>query len=326
VQEAARTLRLREHTVILMSGAALQDEQIRVAHNIASATGARIMAPTFNARIARGRGRPLLEIVPYPVDDAVALLKDVKHLILVGTTEPVAFFAYPGKPGIMSPPDAKSHVLARADQDLPDALQRLADELDCPDAAIPEYRSNAALPSGALTVQTAGQTLAALLPDDAIIIDEAITSRGPFFAATKTAAAHDWVQVPGGAIGGGLPLATGAAIGAPGRRVIVLEGDGSAMYTIQGLWTQARENLDVTTIILSNRTYAILFLELKNVGAAAGHASRDLFAIDRPKLDWVKLANAQGVEAAVADSVERFADLLQHANGRRGPFVIELTL
>jgi acetolactate synthase-1/2/3 large subunit len=326
VREAARTLRLREHTVILMSGAALRDEQIRIAHNIASATGARIMAPTFNARIARGRGRPLLEIVPYPVDDAVALLKDVKHLILVGTAEPVAFFAYPGKPGIMSPPDARSHVLARADQDLPDALQRLARELECADAPIPEYRSNAAPASGALTVQTAAATFAALLPDNAIIIDEAITSRGPFFAATKTAAAHDWVQVPGGAIGGGLPLATGAAIGAPGRRVIVLQGDGSAMYTIQGLWTQARENLDVTTIILSNRTYAILFHELKNVGAEAGHASRDLFAIDRPKLDWVKLANAQGVEAAVADSIERFADLLKHANGRRGPFVIELTL
>jgi len=326
IHESARTLRLREPTVILISGTALQDESLRIAHNIASATGARIMAPTFNARLARGRGRPLLEIVPYPVDDAVALLKDVKHLILVGTTEPVAFFAYPGKPGIMSPPDAKSHVLARADQDLPDALQRLADELDCPDAAIPEYRSNAAPASGALNVQTAAAALAALLPDNAIIIDEAITSRGPFFAATKTAAAHDWVQVPGGAIGGGLPLATGAAIGAPGRRVIVLQGDGSAMYTIQGLWTQARENLDVTTIILSNRTYAILFKELENVGAAAGHASRDLFAIDRPKLDWTKLANAQGVEAAVADSVERFADLLTHANGRRGPFVIELTL
>jgi acetolactate synthase-1/2/3 large subunit len=134
------------------------------------------------------------------------------------------------------------------------------------------------------------------------------------------------VQVPGGAIGGGLPLATGAAIGAPGRRVIVLQGDGSAMYTIQGLWTQARENLDVTTIILSNRTYAILFHELKNVGAVAGHASLDLFAIDRPQLDWIKLANAQGVEAAVADTVERFADLLQLANGRPGPFLIELTL
>jgi acetolactate synthase-1/2/3 large subunit len=326
VREAARTLRLREPTVVLLSGTALQDAPLRIAHNIASATGARIMAPTFNARIARGRGRPLLEIVPYPVDDAVALLKDVKHLILVGTGEPVAFFAYPGKPGIMSPKDAISHVLARPDQDLPDALQRLADELGCPEAPLPEYRSNAAPVSGSVTVQTAAETLAALLPDDAIIIDEAITSRGPFFAATKTAAPHDWVQVPGGAIGGGLPLATGAAIGAPSRRVIVLQGDGSAMYTIQGLWTQARENLDVTTIILSNRTYAILFHELKNVGAAAGHASRDLFAIDRPKLDWVKLANAQGVEGAVAESVERFADLLQHANDRRGPFLIELTL
>src|SRR4029079_5705897 len=144
VRDAASTLRLREHTVILMSGAALHQEHSRVAHNIAGARGARIIAPTCNARIARGRGRPLLEIVHYPVDDAVALLKDVKHLILVGTSEPVAFFAYPGKPGIVSPKDAVSHVLARPNQDLPDALQRLADELGCPEAPIPEYRSNAA--------------------------------------------------------------------------------------------------------------------------------------------------------------------------------------
>ena len=326
VREAARTLRLGEHTVILMYGPALLEGPLKIAHNIAAATGERIMAPTFNGRIARGRGRPLLESVHYPVDEAVAQLKDVKHLILVGTTEPVAFFAYPGKPSIMSPKDAISHVLAKPDEDLPDALERLADELGCPAAPIPDYPTTAVPGAGPVTLHAAALTLAALLPEDAIVVDEAITSRGPFFAATKTAARHDWLQVPGGAIGDGIPLSTGAAVAAPGRRVIVLQGDGSAMYTIQGLWTQARENLDVTTIILSNRTYAILFLELKNVGAQAGHASRDLFAIDRPKLDWVKLAEAQGVEGGVADSIERFADLLRYANNRRGPFLIELTL
>jgi len=326
VKDAARALRSREPTVILLAGAALHGDALATAYNIATATGARILAPTFNARIARGRGRPLLDIVPYPVDEAVAQLKDTKHLILVGTREPVAFFAYPGKPGIMSPKDAVSHVLARSDEDLPDALARLASELNCPDAPIPEHRTNAAPGSGPMNAEGAAATLAALMPEQSILIDEAITLRGPFFAATKTAASHDWLQVPGGAIGGGLPLATGAAIGAPGRRVIAIQADGSAMYTVQSLWTQARENLDVTTLILSNRKYAILFHELKQVGAVGGKASRDLFALDRPDLDWVGLAGSMGVEAARAETLERFADLLQHANGRRGPFLIELVL
>jgi acetolactate synthase-1/2/3 large subunit len=323
---AARALKSREPAVILLAGAALQADSLATAYSIAQATGARIMAPTFNARIARGRGRPLLDIVPYPVDDAVAQLKDVKHLILVGTKEPVAFFAYPGKPGIMSPKDAASHVLASALDDLPDALSRLAAELNCPDVPVPEHRTNAPPGSGPMSAEGAAATLAALSPENAILVDEAITLRGPFFAATKTAAAHDWLQVPGGAIGGGLPLATGAAIGAPDRRVIAIQADGSAMYTIQALWTQARENLDVTTLILSNRKYAILFHELKQVGAVGGHASRDLFALDRPDLDWTGMAKSMGVEAARAETLERFADLLTHANGRRGPFLIELVL
>jgi acetolactate synthase-1/2/3 large subunit len=139
-------------------------------------------------------------------------------------------------------------------------------------------------------------------------------------------ALHDWLQVPGGAIGGGLPLATGAAIGAPGRRVVVLEGDGSALYTVQALWTQARENLDVTTLILSNRTYAILFKELAAVGAQPGRNTNDLFEIARPDIGWIKLANGLGVEAARADTLEQFADLFTHANSRRGPFLIELAM
>jgi acetolactate synthase I/II/III large subunit len=324
VAEAARALRLREPTVILLAGEALHADALATARNIASATGARIIAPTFNARIARGRGRPPLDIVPYPVDEAVAQLKDMKHLILVGTGEPVAFFAYPGKPGIMTPKDATLHVLARPHEDVKDALDRLAEELNCPDAPIPEYRTNTVPGDGPVTPESAAATLAALVPDDAIIIDEGITLRGPFFRATKHAARHDWLQVPGGAIGGGLPLATGAAIGAPGRRVIALQADGSAMYTVQALWTQARENLDVTTVLLSNRKYAILMHELKQVGAVAGKTARDLFELDRPEIDWLRMAGSMGVESARADTLGRFADILAHANARRGPFLIEL--
>jgi acetolactate synthase I/II/III large subunit len=326
IAEAARVLRSGEPAVLMLAGPGVQDDGLKVAHRIGAATGARIMCQTFNARIARGRGRPVIEIVPYPVDDAVDLLKGVKHVVGAGTGLPVAFFAYPGKPGIMTPKDTALHVLARPDQDVKGALDRLADELGCPDVPLPEHRSNAIPGDGPVTVEGAGATLAALVPDDTIIVDEGITLRGPFFQATKHAARHDWLQVPGGAIGGGLPLATGAAIGAPGRRVIALQADGSAMYTVQALWTQARENLDVTTVLLSNRKYAILVHELKQVGAVAGKTARDLFELDRPEIDWLSMARSMGVEAARADTLSRFADLLTHANGRRGPFLIELRL
>ncbi|HEX5282284.1 MAG TPA: acetolactate synthase large subunit [Micropepsaceae bacterium] len=323
---AVRALRSGQPAVLLVTGAALLPENLRSAHKVAAATGARLMTPTFNARIARGRGRPPLDAVPYPVDEAVALLKGTKHIVSAGTGAPVAFFAYPGKPGIVSPEDAQLHVLARPDQDIPDALERLAAELNCRDSAIAEIAPEPVPQDGTLTVENAARVVSALLPDDAIIVDEAISLRGPFFRATKNAAPHDWLQVPGGAIGGGPPLSTGAAIGAPGRRAIVLEGDGSAMYTVQALWTQAREKLDVTTLILSNRKYNILEIELRAAGAPQGNSASDLFEIDRPGIDWVKMANAQGVEAARADTVSRFADLFRAANARRGPFLIELVL
>jgi acetolactate synthase I/II/III large subunit len=326
VTEAARALRSGEPALILMSGAALLPEALSIAYAIAAGTGARLMTPTFNARIARGRGRPPLDVVPYPVDESVAKLKHFRHLILVGTGEPVAFFAYPGKPSIVSPPDAAVHVLARPEHDLKDALARLADELKCPTRAVPETPVEAAPTHGPLTAESAAAIVAALMPDHAILVDEAITLRGPFFAGTRNAPPHDWLQVPGGAIVGGLPLATGAALGAPGRRVIVLQGDGSAAYTLQALWTQARENLGVTTILLSNRKYAILFKELADVGAPPGQTARDLFELMRPNVDWLRVAGSMGVEAGRADTLERFADLLRGAFARKGPFLIELTL
>src|SRR4029077_6856828 len=181
VAEAARALRSGEPALILMSGAALLPEALSIAYAIAAGTGARLMTPTFNARIARGRARPPLDIVPYPVDESVAKLKHFKHLILVGTGEPVAFFAYPGKPSVVSPPDAAVHVLARPEDDLKDALARLAEELRCPARAVPESPAEAAPTHGPLTAESAAAMVAALMPDHAILVDEAITLRGPFF-------------------------------------------------------------------------------------------------------------------------------------------------
>ena len=187
-------------------------------------------------------------------------------------------------------------------------------------------RSRPAIAPAAVTSAAVAQTLAALLPEAAIIVDESVSFGRAFFPGTQDAAPHDWLQLTGGAIGEGIPMATGAAIAAPGRRVVGLQADGSAMYTLQGLWTQARERLDVTTVILSNRKYAILLGEYQGVGANPGRTALDMMDLGNPDLDWVRLAAGMGVEAARADTVEAFADLFTQANARPGPFVIELVV
>jgi acetolactate synthase-1/2/3 large subunit len=325
IRAAARTLSSGEPALILLNGEAVSKEGLSLAHRIAAKTGVRLAAPTFNTRLARGRGRYPLERIPYIVDLALAKYAGIKHLILVGAGEPVTFFAYPGKPSFSTPKDAKLHVLARPEEDLLDALTRLADELNCPDVVLPEGPSPA-LARGPITVEGAAATLAALMPTHAIVVDEGITLRDPFFNATENGPPHDWLGNIGGAIGGGLPLATGAAIAEPKRRVITLTGDGSAMYAVQSLWTQAREQLDVTTIILSNRKYAVLYRELEGVGAKPGPTVNDLFGLDRPALDWVAMAKSMGVEAGRADTLDRLADLLRKSFSTPGPFLIELPL
>jgi acetolactate synthase-1/2/3 large subunit len=326
IEDIARVLRRREPTLLLLGGAGLSAAALADGERIAAATGATLMAPTFNTKIARGRGRPSIPCVPYAVDEAVAQLAGLQHLVLVGARAPVAFFAYPGKPGLLAPDDAAIHMLARPEEDQADGLARLADALRAPRVRAQTIAPPSLPGGGAMSAEAAAQTLAALMPENAILSDESITLRGPFFAGTAHAAPHDWLQLTGGAIGDGLPVATGAAVAARARRVIALQADGSAMYTVQALWTQAREALDVTTIILSNRQYAILFKELAQVGAQAGRTAHDMFALERPDLGWVSLANGMGVEAARADTLECFADLLRHSFARRGPFLIELMI
>jgi acetolactate synthase-1/2/3 large subunit len=325
LEEAAHALGSGEPAVLLMADAALSAEALASAHRIAAATGARLMAPTFVTRFARGRGRPPVDLVPYNVDRAAEVFAGTRYLILVGAGEPVGFFAYPGKAQNATPEDTAVQYLARPEDDLPDALERLADRLNCPAAPMSDVPPPRPA-SGALTPEKAAATFAALLPENAVVTDEAISLGPPFSAATRSAAPHEWVAIMGGAIGGGLPLAVGAGVGAPGRRVVALQADGSAMYSVQSLWTCARENLDVTVVILANRQYAILFKELADVGAEPGRNARDMFELSRPDLDWVRMAESMGVEAARAESCESFADLLRHANNRRGPFLIELPL
>jgi acetolactate synthase I/II/III large subunit len=326
VEGAARALRSGEPAMLILAGKVLRADSLGWAAAVTAASGARMLAQGSNARMERGAGRVSIDRVPYVVDQALQALAGLKHLILIGAVAPVGFFAYPGKPGRLYPEDCSVHVLARPEQDGPDALRRLAEALGVErqaEGAAPVRQEPA---RGAVTSEALAQTLGALMPENAIVVDESVSFGRGFFPATRGAAPHDWMQLTGGAIGGGVPMATGAAVGAPGRRVVAMQADGSAMYTLQGLWTQARERLDVTTVILANRKYAILLGEYRGVGANPGRTAMDMLDLSNPDLDWIRLAGGMGVEAARAETMEQFADLFQQANARPGPFVIELVI
>ena len=323
VEAVARVLRSGEAAMFIMSGRALRGEALAVAGGVCAKTGAQMMAQTSNSRIERGAGRMPIERVPYPVDVALKALAGLKHIILVGAVAPVGFFAYPGKPGRLYPEDCTVHVLARPDQDGPAALSALAEELGAEQAVAP-HAERRQVARGKVEAEAFSRSLSALMPEGAIVVDEAVTFGRGLFPLTRGAAPHDWLQLTGGAIGDGLPLSTGAAVGAPGRRVITLQADGSAMYTVQALWTQARERLDVTTILFNNRKYAILLGELAGVGANPGRTALDMMDLGNPDLDWVRIGEGMGVESARADTMEAFNDLLSASTRRSGPFLIEL--
>ncbi|MBI3369552.1 MAG: hypothetical protein HY021_14220, partial [Burkholderiales bacterium] len=245
--------------------------------------------------------------------------------VLVSAKPPVGFFAYPGKPSTHYPPNAQLQVLSRPDQDAEAALRALVDELGAPEAAIPDPGPRPVPGSGAPTPEGLAQTVAALMPDDAIVSDESVSYGRGFYRRSHAAPPHDWLHLAGGAIGDGLPVATGAALGAQGRRrVISLQADGSAMYSLQSLWTQARERLPVTTILLNNRKYNILIGEYEGVGATPGPTAMSMLDLGNPDLDWVKLANGLGVEAARATTLDALADLMRRSFRQAGPFLIEL--
>ena len=326
IKVAADLLRNGKKTLLILGNGALRAGPVADATRIAAATGADVIAAGSNGRVERGRGRHPLNRIPYPVDQAVAMMAQYAQVILVGTPKPVIFFAYPNKPGSPVPADATLHTLTRPEHDQVQALAALADELGNPKPVAHSEGGEALLGRGAITTDAFAATLAALMPEQAIIADESVTFGRAFFPATHHAAPHDWLNVTGGAIGGGIPLATGAAIAAPGRRVVNLQADGSAMYTIQGLWTQAREKLDVTTVIFSNRKYQILIGELANVGANPGRTALDMMDLGNPDLDFVKMGEGMGVPGAKATTMEQFNDLFAQSLSRTGPFLIECVI
>ncbi|OAP36823.1 decarboxylase [Sinorhizobium glycinis] len=331
VREVAEAVRNAPGRVgIVVSGAAARADCLAIAGQIAIARDVRLFSEVLVTRMERGIGRVAPTCIPYPIDAALELLDDIDVLVLVGAPEPVAFFAYPGKPGRLVRDDCNVLVLAKHGDDSHGALEALRDELGVrrsqplPRATAP---SDEPTPNGRLTDDAIAVMMAHKLPENAIVCEEAITSARRFFALSAFAAPHDFLMTTGGAIGAGIPLATGAAIACPDRKVFNLQADGSAMYTVQGLWTQARENLDVVTVIFSNRSYAVLHAEMRNVGVEViGENARRMLDLDHPPLDWVSMAQGLGVEAARAQSCEEFADLLDSALARRGPFLIEAVI
>jgi acetolactate synthase-1/2/3 large subunit len=329
VLAAARCLQtLGERAVLLLGAAAVRDEASQhLAAAIAAHTGCRVMAEFYNARMAGGQGWPGIERLPYAVDASLARLEGVQALVLAGSVEPIGFFAYPGKPSQLKPAGAALLGLATPEQDVPGALQHLAEALGLrPDARVPlPPRAAPALPDGgALSPELIAAVIAASLPEHAIVVDEAITTGRGFGARMHAAAPHDWLQGMGGAIGYGLPCAVGAALGAPGRPVLALVGDGSAMYTLQALWTMARESLPVVTLVFANRAYRILQGELQGVGARiSGQKATDMLSLDRPDLDWVALARGHGVPGERVSDAAALARAIQRAFASGGPCLIE---
>jgi acetolactate synthase-1/2/3 large subunit len=325
VEDVIRALHSGEPCTLLMNGIGVSDAGLRIASQIALHTGTRLLGDTFIARTPRGAGRVDLPRLPYFAEQAEETLAGTRHLILVDTKAPVSFFAYPGRASELTPAGCTVHRLTAPGEDTVTALQAVADGLGARGVApLTTSLVRPGLPTGALHPASIAQTLSALLPDQAVLVNEAATSGFALPALTSQSAPHDWLDLTGGAIGMGLPAAIGAAVACPDRRVVALQADGSAMYTIQSLWTMAREQLDVTVILFANRKYAILQVEFMRVGAEnPGPKAMSMLDLSRPDLDFVALAKGMGVPAIRATDAPGFNRALAESFATPGPFLIE---
>jgi acetolactate synthase-1/2/3 large subunit len=328
VDEIAKILRSGEPAGILLGGRALRERSLLAAGRVTGTVGAKLLSETFPGRSERGAGLPVAERLAYLGEFAQTQLDGLGHLVLVDARVPVSAFAYPGRPSELLPEGCKVHVLASGSDDLAGALEALADAVGAPaDAAVVATASRPELATGALSAAAAADVVGALLPEGAIVSDEGNTSGLFFTGATEGGPRHDWLCLSGNAIGQGLPLATGAAIACPDRPVVALQADGSAMYTIQALWTQAREQLDVTTVLLDNRSYAILNFELKRVGAkAGGPKAKSLLDLSNPDLDFVQIAQGMGVDSWRAETAEELMAALRRSFAEPGPHLVQAVL
>ncbi len=317
VKAAAEMLRTSSKATLLMGGAALRERCLELAGRISAKTGCGILTEGANTRLERGAGRVQVN------------RQAAGNLVLVGAREPVAFFAYPDKPSLLMPKEARSTKLADTSDDMEAALTALAIELDAmntPPAGVAQPR-RPEIPTGTITPASIASILGAKIPEGAIVVDESVTTGREFFPETAGAPPHDWINNRGGSIGYGLPVAIGAAVACPDRKVIALEGDGSAMYTIQSLWTMAREGLDITVLVFANGTYNILRGELSNVGVRnPGPRAVNMLSIGNPSIDWVAMAKSMGVEASRAVDCAQLSKSIDAGLKSKGPYLIEVVV
>jgi acetolactate synthase-1/2/3 large subunit len=328
IDAAARSLKNGKRTALLLRGAALRKAGLEAAGRIAAASGARLLCDTFAPRLERGAGIVAVERLPYFAEQIVDFMSAFDQLVLVGSKPPVSFFAYPDKPSWCTPAGCAISILAHPHEDGVAALEAVASAIGAPrEPAGRVVLERPGSPAGGLNQFSIGQIIGALLPENVIVSDEAATSGLGIAFATASAPAHDHLALTGGSIGQGIPVATGAAVACPHRKVLALQGDGGGMYTLQALWTQARENLDVTNVIFANRSYSILNIELARVGAGEpGPQALSMLDLHNPELDWCMLARGMGVEASRATTTEELSAQFADAMTTRGPRLIEIVL
>ena len=314
--------------LLCAAATATRGRAVELLGRIAAHTGCRIATQFFTARIERGAGRVPLERIPYFVPTALTFFSGFKNIITVETREPIAFFSYPGSPSLLKPTDCVVHSLVTAEEDSVAGLEMLIDVLGAQNTeAVLQARSDIGVPEGRLDPTSIARALTAALPENAILVDESLTTGRETLGLTAGARPHDVLQNMGGSIGFGTPVATGAALACPDRRVFCMVGDGSAMYTIQSLWTQARESLDVTTIIFANNSYQILKTEFANMGfGKPGPKASAMIDIDKPRIDWVAMGKSMGCPSVRVDNAGDFYQGMVRSSQTPGPMLIEVCL
>ena len=328
VERVATMLRSGLRTAILIAGNALYGKGLVTAGRIAAATGAKLLAPYPITRLQRGAGLPRVDRVQYVLEQGIEQFKEFRQLILVGAQAPVAYFAYPGKNSAFTSPECEIHTLANPSEDYVGALEALEKALSARGTKMEvEKAERPPMPGGEINLPGLAAVIGALLPENAIVVDESMTSGRGLMASTKGAPPHDWVGNTGGSIGIALPLAVGAAVACPDRKVLCLTADGSGMYTGQALWTMAREGLNVTTVVFANHDYAVLKREFSYLGVGSpGPRAADMFEIGRPDLDWTLMSKGMGVQGTRVSSLDAFGKALRAGLESEGPTLIEVPL
>ncbi len=328
IKRAAESIRKGNRVALFLGGTGLRARGLKAAARIAAKSGCHLICETFPARLERGAGMPILDRLPYFPEQAIEMLKPFDTIVLAGAKRPVAFFGYPDFPSQLIPEGLNTAILAEPTEDVPAALEALASEIAASASVVtPSTIARPERPVGKLNAMTAGAAIAFTMPEGAIVMDEAATTGLPFLAASAAAPPHTYLSLTGGAIGQGLPCATGAAVACPDRRVIAFQADGSGMYTLQALWTQARESLNVTTVLCNNHSYRILQVELARAGVTEpGRKARSLTSLANPNIEWTSLARGLGVPAVRVETAEDLTRELERSIATPGPSLIEMIL